>query len=142
MASQLGDGYRLVNGPPSVPEYRNLRVGSGLSPVTEAQAQAGIGGGLFAYHVVHEATGTAVGMGRVIGDGGWYFHIIDMAILRDHQRRGIGGVILAALLEHIRTTAPPGAFVNLIADPPGIGLYKKHGFTDAAPELGMHMRIS
>ena len=22
-----------------------------------------------------------VGMGRVIGDGGWYFHVVDMAVL-------------------------------------------------------------
>lgn len=25
--------------------------------------------------------------GRVIGDGGWYFHIVDMATQPDHQRR-------------------------------------------------------
>ena len=28
--------------------------------------------------------------GRVIGDGGWYFHIADMATLPEHQGRGLG----------------------------------------------------
>jgi len=33
-------------------------------------------------------------MGRVIGDGGWYFHIVDMAVLPEHQRRGLGDAVL------------------------------------------------
>ena len=31
-----------------------------------------------------------VGMGRLLGAGGWYFHVLDMAVLPDHQRRGLG----------------------------------------------------
>jgi hypothetical protein len=30
-------------------------------------------------------------MGRVIGDGGWYFHVVDMAVLPEHQRRDLSG---------------------------------------------------
>ncbi|WP_370260313.1 hypothetical protein [Cryobacterium sp. TMT3-29-2] len=29
-------------------------------------------------------------MGRIIGDGGWYFHIADMATLPEFQGRGLG----------------------------------------------------
>jgi GNAT superfamily N-acetyltransferase len=68
-----------------------------------------------------------VGMGRLLGDGGWYFHVIDMAVLPEHQRRGLGDVILTALLDHVRNHAPKGAFVNLLADPPGVALYRRHG---------------
>jgi len=74
-----------------------------------------------------------VGMGRVIGDGGWYFHVVDMAVLPDHQRRGLGDLILTALLDRIRRDAPAGAYVTLLADPPGRNLYAKHGFSDTAP---------
>ncbi|KAI9734175.1 MAG: hypothetical protein M1818_006618 [Claussenomyces sp. TS43310] len=142
MTGQIAEGYRLVEGAPSVAEYRHLRSASGLSPVTEAQAAGGRSGGLFAYHVIHEERGIAAGMGRVIGDGGWYFHILDMAVLPDHQRHGLGGSILAALLQRIRTSAPPGAYVNLIADPPGVGLYQRYGFKDAIPELGMYTLLT
>jgi GNAT superfamily N-acetyltransferase len=58
-------------------------------------------------------------MGRLLGDGGWYFHVVDMAVLPAHQRRGLGDAILGALLGRVREVAPPGAYVNLLADPPG-----------------------
>lgn len=72
-------------------------------------------------------------MGRVIGDGGWYFHIADMATLPHHQRRGFGGLILERLLQRIKSQAPPGAWVTLLADTPGIPLYEKFGFRPTAP---------
>jgi GNAT superfamily N-acetyltransferase len=77
-------------------------------------------------------------MGRLLGDGGWYFHVVDMAVLPEHQRRGLGDVILTVLLERIRRKAPAGAYVDLIADRPGRRLYARHGFIPTAPEaIGM-----
>ena len=74
----------------------------------------------------------------MLGDGGWYFHIVDMAVLPEHQRHGLGDAMLTALLDAIRRDAPPGAFVNLLADAPGRRLYHRHGFRETAPEsLGM-----
>jgi GNAT superfamily N-acetyltransferase len=111
-----------------------LRERAGLSPKRQDQAEAALGGSWAAVHVVHEADGSTVGMGRVLGDGGWYFHVVDMAVLPEHQRRGLGDSILTALLDRIRRAAPEGAFVNLIADPPGRKLYARHGFTPTAPD--------
>ena len=66
------------------------------------------------------------------------FHVADMAVLPSHQRRGLGDSILAALLDLIRSAAPPGAYVNLLADPPGRRLYQRHGFAETAPgSVGM-----
>ena len=93
-------------------------------------------------HVVHRATGETVGVGRVLGDGGWYFHIVDMAVLPEHQRRGLGDLVLRHLLDRIRDGAPPDAYVTLLADPPGRRLYARHGFSDSAPaSIGMSMRL-
>lgn len=80
-------------------------------------------------------------MGRLIGDGGWYFHVVDMAVVPGHQRRGLGDLVLGSLLEHIDATAPPGPYVTLLADPPGRRLYERHGFSDSAPHsVGMVLR--
>jgi GNAT superfamily N-acetyltransferase len=134
----LVEGYRLLDGPPPVDEYLSLRRRAGLSPRTRAQAVVALPGSWWSCHVLHEASGLAVGMGRVIGDGGWYFHVVDMAVLPDHQRRGLGDAILTALLDRIRLKAPPGAYVNLLADPPGRALYARHGFVETAPgSVGM-----
>lgn len=43
--------YRLVLGPPDVTSYLALRLGSGLSPKTEAQAIPALRGAWGAYHV-------------------------------------------------------------------------------------------
>jgi hypothetical protein len=68
-----------------VVDYLALRLRSGLSRKTHEQAVAGLPGSWTACHVVHVATGATVGMGRVLGDGGWYFHIVNMAVLPEHQ---------------------------------------------------------
>lgn len=172
--SVIPDGYSLHSGPPSVSEYRRLRADSGLTPVSQTQAEKAIPGTWAFRHVRHSPTergtsaeagtaasetapvvretataaseagsaaGEAVAMGRIVGDGGWYFVVADMATLPDHQRRGLGRAILTALLEEVRAAAEPGAFVTLTADPPGRRLYESLGFEDVAiaDETGMRL---
>lgn len=133
--------YDLLMDPPPLADYVRLRRDTGLSPTTEEQARLALRGGWVAGHVTERSTDEVVGMGRVIGDGGWYFHLIDMAVLPAHQRRGIGDAILTALLDQVRQRAPAGAYVNLLADPPGRHLYERHGFQPTAPRsVGMSMR--
>jgi GNAT superfamily N-acetyltransferase len=131
--------YRLVEGPPALGDYLALRSLAGLSPKTELQGEAAIRGSWWTVHVVAEG-GVTVGMGRIIGDGGWYFHIVDVAVLPAHQRRGIGDVILTALIERILREAPPGPHITLLADEPGRRLYARHGFVPTAPQsVGMKL---
>ena len=130
--------YSLVTGPPSVEDYLRLRLESGLTPTTREQAEASVVGGWAAVHAVDPTTGSTVGMARLISDGGWYFHVIDVAVLPQHQRRGIGDRMLRHLLELIRSVAAPGAYVSLMADAPGRRLYARHGFVESAPRsVGM-----
>jgi len=136
----LRDPYRLVEGPPIADSYMALRRHAGLTPRTPAQTAAALLGSWAAVHVV-DGDGQAVGMGRVIGDGGWYFHVVDMAVIPEHQRRGLGDLVLGSLLDLIQATAPPNPYVTLLADPPGRRLYERHGFTQTAPDsVGMVLR--
>jgi hypothetical protein len=64
-------GYRLLMFPPPVQDYLNLRLEAGLSPKSEEQAIAAVPGGWAACHVVEEQGNEVVGMGRLLGDGGW-----------------------------------------------------------------------
>lgn len=126
---------------PTVEDYLELRKRSGLTPRTGSRRWRLLGS-WFACHVVHERTGQVVAMGRVLGDGGWYFHVVDMAVLPEHQRRGLGDAMLTALLHHVQDHAPAGAHVSLLADPPGRRLYARHGFTDTAPDsIGMALQL-
>ena len=136
-------GYRLVMEAPPVDDYLRLRLEAGLSPKTQAKATAALPGSWAACHMVQESGGEIVGMGRLLGDGGWYFHVVDMAVLPEHQRKGLGDAVLRALLDRVREVAPPGAYINLLADPPGRRLYERHGFSQTAPgSVGMALRLA
>ncbi|MBE7372211.1 GNAT family N-acetyltransferase [Dermacoccus barathri] len=130
--------HDLTLSPPPLADYLRLRADSGLSPVTEAQGEPALVNSWAWVHVRHRASGEVVAMGRVIGDGGWYFHIADMATLPEHQKKGLGQAVLEALLAKIREEAPPRPYVTLMADEPGRPLYAKLGFVETAPHsLGM-----
>lgn len=144
--SKLAGGYILREGYPSVEDYLHLRKASGLTPKNAEQGARAIQGSWYGCYVVVDeeegssvSTSQAVAMGRVIGDGGWYFLIADMAVLPEHQRRGLGDAILKRLMAHIKTHAAPGtAYTTLSAEVAGRGLYAKNGFKETAPkELGM-----
>ncbi|KAI3326193.1 putative GNAT family N-acetyltransferase [Xylariaceae sp. AK1471] len=140
----LAAGYVLVEGYPSIEDYLHLRTASGLSPKTPEQASAAIKGSWHGAYVAEEATPTkAIAMGRVVGDGGWYFLIADMATLPEHQRKGLGDAILKILLAKIKSHAAEGmAYVALGADPPGRKLYLKNGFKETMPEVvGMSLQM-
>ena len=140
--SKLPDVYRLISTAPAVSDHVMLRERAGLSPMGPRQAEAALRGSWTACHVVHEPSGETVAMGRIIGDGGCFFQVVDMAVLPQHQRRGLGDAVLAHLLDRIRAQAPAGAYVSLLADPPGRRLYTKHGFRETAPSsIGMALRL-
>ena len=144
--SELPPGYTLHDGYVSIPDYLHLRSISGLSPKTPSQAKAIPTGSWYGCYITYNEPGKeplSIGMGRIIGDGGWYFHIADMAIHPEHQRKGLGDIILKALLRKIHAEAPSDGepYITLFADEAGRKLYYKNGFVDSAPgQLGMAWR--
>ncbi|PZR51732.1 GNAT family N-acetyltransferase [Xylanimonas oleitrophica] len=135
-----GDAYVLHPTAPSVEEYVRLRAVSGLSPRTPEQAGPAVANS-WAFCHVRDAAGQAVAMGRILGDGGWYFHVADIATDPAHQRRGLGRRVMTWLLAQVDERAPADPYVTLMADEPGRPLYRSLGFVETAPHsLGMVLR--
>jgi ribosomal protein S18 acetylase RimI-like enzyme len=132
--------HRLVDEPPALDEYLDLRQKSGLSPKSPEQGALALTGSWFFCHV-RTGEDQAVAMGRIISDGGWYFLIADIATQPEFQRQGLGRKVMTRLLDEIRAKAPADPDVTLIADPPGRKLYESLGFVDTAPSLGMRVRL-
>lgn len=133
-------GYDIVAATPSAADYLRLRVAAGLSPKTEEQATKGLPNTWHGVTLVHE--GRAIGMGRIIGDGGTAFQIVDIAVEPDHHGKGLGKAIMAALMQHLSVNAPAGAYVSLIADGDARHLYAKYGFEPVMPHsIGMAMLV-
>ncbi len=65
-----------------------------------------------------------IAMGRIIGDGGCFFQVVDIAVLPAYQGQGLGTQIMAALMDHLQAGAPPTALVSLPADREAPRLYQ------------------
>ncbi|MFZ4689405.1 MAG: GNAT family N-acetyltransferase [Polymorphobacter sp.] len=134
----MTDAYQIIDRIPDVADFCRLRAIAGMTPRSVGAAAKGLPSSIFG--VVVEHCGTAVGMGRVIGDGGLVFNIADIAVDPAHQRRGLGKAIMQRLLERLRASVTAEAYVTLIADGPAQHLYVQYGFVPVAPaSIGMAM---
>lgn len=128
--------YTTLHATPSAAVYQQLRVASGLSPKSDEAAARGLPNTLFAVQVLHG--GETVGMGRVIGDGGTAFQVVDIVVLPAHQGRGLGRRVMEEIATWLCAHVPVTGYVSLLADVPADALYTKFGFVPTAPRtLGM-----
>lgn len=133
--------YELREGVVSVEVFRRLRVNAGLSDKEPEAVALALPNTWFGV-VLHHA-GEPIGMGRIIGDGGTAFQIVDMCVDPAHQGKGLGKRIMAALTAELERRAPASAYVSLIADGPARDLYAQFGFipTDSYGSIGMSRRM-
>lgn len=132
-------GYLLQTRTPTVAEHLQLRAAAGLSAFSAEAVEAGLKGTIFG--VVIMQGDKAIGMGRLIGDGGCFFQIVDIAVAPAHQGQGLGKRIMTALMDHVTSHLPATAIVSLMADVPANRLYEQFGFRETAPRsLGMARR--
>lgn len=116
---------------PAIATYQLLRVAAGLSAKSTEAAAKGLPNSLFAVQVL--LGDEVVGMGRIIGDGGCFFQVVDIAVLPAHQGKGLGKRIMREIMQFIETDVPQSAYVSLIADGQAQDLYAQFGFKHTAP---------
>lgn len=133
------DPYTIREELPDPETFAALREAAGMTPRSLEGLERGLPNSLYGVIAVHEPTDEVVGMGRIVGDGGTVYQISDMAVDPDHQRRGLGTRIMDALEAYLEETAPPGAYVNLMADVDGF--YERFGYEETRPaSRGMYRR--
>ncbi|WP_268993777.1 GNAT family N-acetyltransferase [Janthinobacterium sp. FW305-129] len=124
---------------PAIATYQQLRVAAGLSAKSTEAAAKGLPNSLFAVQVL--LGDTVVGMGRVIGDGGCFYQVVDIAVLPAHQGKGLGKLIMREIRQFIDSDVPDSAYVSLIADGQAQDLYAQFGFKHTAPaSVGMALK--
>lgn len=133
--------YTLKQEIPSIPDYIGIRLAAGLSRKSEDAARIGLANSL--YSVVVYFGDNPIGLGRVIGDGGCFFEVTDIAVLPEHQKKGVGAMIMSSIMEFLRERAPKTAYVSLMADHGTPHFYKRYGFNIAEmpKAAGMYLRI-
>ncbi|MEM8872204.1 MAG: GNAT family N-acetyltransferase [Pseudomonadota bacterium] len=116
----------LRPGVPAPAQYMELRALCGLGGRSPAAAEAGLPRTV--YGVVIEVEDRLIGMGRLIGDGGCFVQVTDIAVHPDWQGCGWGRRIVAALMSWADAELPSGCYISLIADAGAERLYEKAGF--------------
>jgi len=131
--------YEVREELPTVERFMELREAAGMAPRSPEGVERGLPNSVYGVTVVGTETGETVGMARIVGDGGSVYHVCDMAVHPDHQRRGLGSRMMDSLMEYIDEQAPANAYVNLMADVDGF--YEQWGFEETRPvSKGMFYR--
>ena len=149
--------YTLLHATPTPQTYMHLRCIT-LTPKTLAASKIGLANSLFSVQIL--ASGAAalpsspssssdtqskhheediVGMGRVIGDGGCFFEVVDICVLPAHQGKGLGKQIMQAIKSWLDENVPASGFVSLLADGKARDLYQLYGFKAYEGGVGMSM---
>lgn len=124
---------------PSPEDYCNLRANAGMSSKSIEAAIKGLPHACF--NVTLYENDMLIGMGRVIGDGGTVFQIVDIAVKDIYQGLGHGMAIMHEIMKYIESVAEEGTYVSLIADYPADQLYEKFGFKSIEPySKGMYIK--
>lgn len=103
-----------------------MRRAAGLSVKDETAAARGLSNTLFAVCIVQNEV--VVGIGRIIGDGGLFYDIVDIAVAAQHQQKGVGKMIMDSLMSYIDANAPPSSLICLMANKGVAPFYEKYGF--------------
>jgi ribosomal protein S18 acetylase RimI-like enzyme len=90
-------------------------------------------------------------LGRIIGDGGCFFQVVDIAVLPEHQQKGVGrhimdalmSYLMDALMSYLHKHAPKSAYISLMADHGTPAFCEKFGFVraESPKSAGMYLRI-
>lgn len=134
------ENYLLNIEIPEVDEYLALRKICGLSARGQEASKIGLRNSIFSV-VIRASDHKLIGMGRIIGDGGTAYQIVDIAVHPTKQGKGLAKKIMKSLMDYVDLEIDPQAYVNLIADCPADHLYKQFGFIETAPtSLGMYYK--
>jgi ribosomal protein S18 acetylase RimI-like enzyme len=129
---KMSNEYVLVERVPTASEYHKLRIAVGWECMDLESTEMGLRNSLFSVCVFHKRE--VIGYGRVIGDGAIFFYIQDIMVLPEHQRKGVGRMIMRAIMNFLDAHARQYTFVGLMAAKGASKFYEKFGFAERAPD--------
>ena len=89
------------------------------------------------FGLYEKSTGRQVGLARVVTDHATFAYLCDVYVLEEHQGRGLGKLMMRAVMDHPALT---GARRAMLGTRDAHGLYRKYGFA-APPDDRVLMQI-
>ncbi|RIU94820.1 GNAT family N-acetyltransferase [Oceanobacillus picturae] len=127
----MDNNFSILHEAPDPQEYIGLRLEGGISGKSKEAATTGLKNSLFAVSIYDQ--GVLIGMGRIIGDGGAFFQVVDIVVKPNYQGKGLGKAVMRELMDYLDNHTYSGSYVSLIADDPANKLYEQFGFRYTYP---------
>ncbi|KAL9551391.1 hypothetical protein PS6_005034 [Mucor atramentarius] len=139
IAKNGGDSDRLPTShtcynPPSAKVHCDIRRRAGLTPKSIEVAEKALPLSVYGVSIILDEDQSVVGMGRLIGDGHLFLQVVDIGVLPEHQKKGLGKLIMKALINWIDKNTTRDCYVSLLADGDAHLLYEKFGFVSSMPK--------
>lgn len=117
----------------TVEDYNTLRKSVGWNIIKPVRAQKGINNSV---SFVAEDSGRAIGLARLISDGGYVSAIYDVIVLPEYQGQGIGKALMKQVMEYIMNDLEEGEnqMICLFAAKGKETFYKQFGFEERPNE--------
>ena len=110
--------------------FLELYTSVGWEPPCKEQVEAALQNTLVSFVACEDER--AIGMVRLLGDGGMSFYIKDFAVVPKFQGQGIGRALLSAVQGYIMSNIKTDWAVSLelISTKEAVEFYKRHGFEE------------
>ena len=128
----------------SAEDCNKLRNSAGWPQMHLDQIKTGLENSAFIVAAKHEET--AVGMARLVSDGGYVVFIVDVLVMPEYRHNGIGKAMMGKIMEYIRGELKDGYCiqVDLMAAKGRESFYETFGFVKRPDDqfgCGMTQRI-
>jgi len=128
----------------SVEDCDKLRNSAGWPQMHHDQIKTGLKNSAFIVAAKDEEL--TVGMARLVSDGGYVAFIVDVLVLPEYQRKGIGKTMMTKIMEYIRGNLKAGYCIqiDLMAAKGKEKFYEEFGFAKRPDDFygcGMTQRI-
>ena len=112
----------------SIDDYNDLRKTAGWREVSNRKAEIGLKNSNFI--VVATVNKKPIGMARIDGDGGYFTLVVDVVVVPQWQKKGIGKNLMKQIMAYINQNIleKESIFVSLIAAPNRESFYEQFGF--------------
>jgi len=112
----------------SAEDCNKLRNSAGWPQMHSDQIETGLKNSTFI--VAAKDSDTIVGMARIVSDGGYVYFIVDVLVLPEYQRKGIGRNMMKKIMDYVRDNLKDGYCiqVDLLAAKGKEEFYEDFGF--------------
>ena len=128
----------------SADDCNKLRNSAGWPKMHLKQIETGLRNSIFI--VAARDNDISVGMARIVSDGGYVYFIVDVLVLPEYQRKGIGNHMMEKIMEYIQNKLDDGYCIqiDLLVAKGKENFYEKFGFIRRPDDIygcGMTKRI-